>query len=293
MIHPGDLQLVAARYSPTREEIPTGRVPGSEGVGFIEEAAPKALDGSILAIGTRVAFLTNGAWQSSIVLPANALVAVPDDIPDDVATQMLVNTITARHVMRVAVRTHGGHPSRIVLTGAASSVGKVITVLARRDGIPLIRLVRSNESAKSLAELLPGDDIIATNATGWQDAVRNAAGDDIPLIIDGVGGPMIAESGRLLNEAGALISFGLLDGGPADLTMFLPKALTLRGATIGTWQGETGEDDRSKDLAVAIEVAHAVPKIFSGASVFALSDLVNAIDAVTARAKTGNILLSF
>lgn len=293
MIHPGDLQLVAARYSPSQDDIPGGRIPGSEGVGIIEEAAPGSLDGKNISVGTRVAFLADSAWQSSVILPADALVAVPDDITDDIATQMLVNTITARHVLRSAVRTLGRKPSRIVLTAAASAVGKLITALARQDGISLIRLVRSSESAARLAELLPGDDIISTSAVRWQDAVRHTASNDIPIIIDGVGGSMIAESGRLLNTAGALVSFGLLDGGPADLTMFLPKALTLRGATIGTWQDDTTADERSQDIAAAIEIARSVPEVFSGASIFSLSDFRRAIDAVSAPAKQGNVLLSF
>jgi len=293
MIHPGDLQIIAARYSPSRDEIPQGRVPGSEGVGIVEEAALGALDGTGIKEGTRVAFLADSAWQSSLVLPACSLVIIPDDMADDVATQILVNTVTARHVLRTGERILGYRPSHVVLTAAASAVGKLITVLALRDGLPLTRLVRSPESAARLAELLPGDDIVATGTTGWQDAVRDAAGGNIPLVIDGVGGPMIAESGWLLNVGGALISFGLLDGSPADLTMFLPKALTLRGATIGTWAADTAADEQAQDIAAAVDVARTATRVFEGSRVFQLSDLGAAIDAVTAPTKTGNVLLAF
>ncbi|WP_147472448.1 alcohol dehydrogenase catalytic domain-containing protein [Pseudomonas coronafaciens] len=292
MIHPADLQLVAAHYSPTVDAVPEGRVPGMEGVGVVEEAAPGALDGTGIEVGDRVAFLAESTWQSSLVLPAGSLVAIPDDITDDVASQMLLNTITARLVLRVAQRTLGTRPSRIVLTAASSSVGKLISVLALREGIPLIRLVRSEASAARLAALLEGGDIIATETEGWQDAVRSAAEGDIPLVIDGVGGEMVTESGWLLNQGGALISFGLLGKGSSDLTMYLPKSLTLRGASIGTWQTDTDPDDQARDLEVAVEIARSTPQVFEGSTVFELSDIRNAIDAVTAPTKQGNVLLS-
>ncbi len=293
IIHPGDLQLIAAKYSQTRPEVPEGRVPGSEAVGVIEEAAPEALDGSGIAIGTRVAFLAQGAWQSLVDLPASALVALPDDISDDVAAQLLVNTITARHVLRTGLSSLGARPNNIVLTAAASAVGKLIAVLAFRDGLHLTRLVRSPESANRLAEILPGGDIIHTASTGWQEHVRRAAEGDLRLVIDGVGGPMVAEIGRLLSTQGTVVSFGLLDGGPADLTMFLPKGLTLRGVTIGTWQADTPPEEQAQDIATAIDIARTEPQVYDGFRVFDLSDLGAAITAVAAPKKSGNVLVKF
>ena len=130
IIHPGDLHGVEAKYSQPAPAIPAGRVPGLEAVGVIEDAAPHALDGTGITIGSRVTFFASGAWQSLAVVPAGSLVAVPEDLTDDVATQILINTITARHVLRTALRALPATPRRIVQTGAASAVGKHITVLA-------------------------------------------------------------------------------------------------------------------------------------------------------------------
>lgn len=293
IIHPGDLQLIAAKYSPERTKIPEGRVPGSEAVGIVEDAAPAVLAGTGIEIGTRVAFLAQGAWQSAIDLPASSLVAIPDDISDEVATQILVNTVTARHVLRTGLSKLGFRPSHIVLTAAASAVGKLITVEALREGLHPIRLVRSAQSAARLADILPGGDIIHTANPAWQDAVRHAANADIPLVIDGVGGPMVGETGQLLNTQGLMVSFGLLDGGPSDLTMFLPKGLSLQGATIGTWRADTAPDEQAKDIAAAIEVARAQPRIFAGFQAFDLSDLKAAVEATTMPGKTGNVILNF
>jgi hypothetical protein len=53
-----------------------------------------------------------------------------------------------------------------------------------------------------------------------------------------------------------------LGKGLADLTMYLPKALTLRGATISEWATGTDPKERAHDMDVAIEVARSAPQVF-------------------------------
>ncbi|MGQ7932553.1 zinc-binding dehydrogenase [Paraburkholderia sediminicola] len=293
IIHPGDLQLVEARYSQPTPAIPAGRVPGLEAAGVVEEAAPRALDGTGIALGSRVAFFAPGAWQSRAVVPAASLVAVPDDLPDSVATQILINTITARHVLRTALRALPVTPRRIVQTAAASAVGKLITVLALKNGLAPIRLVRSPESARRLSTVLPGEDIVDTSSSDWQDAVRKAAGGDVPVVFDGLAGALLGDIAALLNMGGTIVSYGALAGRMADLNLFVPKALTLRSVTIGTWRSDTTPDERNEDMTEAIRIARAVPEIHGGYREFDLTDLGAAIDAVSAPGKAGNVILKF
>lgn len=293
IIHPGDLQLVEGRYSQPEPSIPAGRVPGLEAAGVVEEAAPRALDGTGITIGSRVAFFAPGAWQSRAIVPAGSLVAVPDDLPDNVATQILINTITARHVLRTGLRALSATPSLIVQTGAASAVGKLITVFALKDGLVPLRLVRSPESAERLATALSGGDIVDTSSSDWQDVVRRAAGGNIPVVFDGLGGSLIGDIAALLNIGGTVVSYGALAGRTADLNLFVPKALTLRGVTLGTWRSDTTPEERSEDVVEAIRIARTVPRIYAGYREFDLADLGAAIDAVSAPGKTGNVIIKF
>lgn len=123
--------------------------------------------------------------------------------------------------------------------------------------------------------------------------MRNAAQGDVPLVLDGVGGALIAEMALLLNTKGVLVSYGLLAGDPADLTMFIPKALTLRGVTLGTWRTDATSEEVAMDMVAAIEIARSVPQIFAEFREFELSDLDTAITAVTTPGKTGNVILKF
>lgn len=293
MIHPGDLQLVAARYTTPGIVIPEGRVPGLEAAGVIADAAAGALDGTGLAIGDRVMFFAPGAWQTRALVPAGALVLIPEDLSDDVATQLLINTITARHVLRTALSGLATRPDHVLQTGAASAVGRLITAFALDQGLTPIRLVRSAESAARLAEMLPGGHIIDTSQPNWQETVRDAAGGDVALVTDGVGGPLIAEIAGLLCQHSRIALYGLLSDAPADLSQFLMKSLSLVGVTIGTWGSDTSPADQDGDRQAAITAARRHPALFAGHRTFDLAALNEAVVAVTAPGKFGNILLTF
>jgi NADPH2:quinone reductase len=293
VIHPGDLQLVAAKYSQRTEAIPGGRIPGSEAAGVVEDAAPAALRRTGLSIGARVAFFAPQAWQTHAIVPAELLIAIPAGLQDAIAAQLLVNVITARHVLRKGLEGLSPRPHFILQTGAGSAVGKLITVFAQRAGLGTIRLVRSRASAERLARILPGGDIVATATEGWQEVVRGAAQGDIPLVLDGVGGSLVREMGSLLNTKGRLISYGLLADSPADLTMFVPKSLSLSGVTIGTWGADSPPEERAQDMQVAIELGRSAPHLFPVSREFALFELPEAIIAVTAPNKPGNVILKF
>lgn len=128
---------------------------------------------------------------------------------------------------------------------------------------------------------------------GWRAAVHNAAQNDLQLALDGVGGSLVGEIAALLGTNGRMISYGLLDGRPADLAVFLPKALSLIGVTIGTWNAETAPDVRAQDMRQAIEIGRTTPAIFADFREFELSELLDAINAVTAPGKSGNVILKF
>jgi NADPH:quinone reductase-like Zn-dependent oxidoreductase len=295
MIHPGDLQLVSGKYL---RQHPAGAaanawVPGLEAAGVVEDAAPQALDGTGISIGTRVAFFAPGAWQTHAIVPAASLIAIPDDLSDTIATQVLINTIIARQVLRTGLLGLSPRPRYVLQTGASSAVAKLITIFALRDGLEPIRLVRSRSSAERLGQILSGGHIVDTATEGWQAMVRRLARDELQLALDGVGGSLVGEIGALLGTKGRMISYGLLDGTPADLTLFLPKALSLIGVTIGTWSTDTAPEMRARDMQEAIAIGRTAPAIFAEFREFELTELPAAISAVNTPGKTGNVILKF
>src|SRR6266404_9193986 len=94
-IHHGDIQILSAlpQGGPV-EPIPEGtlRVPGSEGVGTIVLLGTNAKAATRLSEGQRVAFFpAAGTWREYVVVRYSSLLAVPNEIPDQIAAQMLIN----------------------------------------------------------------------------------------------------------------------------------------------------------------------------------------------------------
>ena len=292
-IHPGDLQLVAGSYGGAGDAIPAGRVPGTEGAGVVMEVNPDATGGGRLQAGDRVAFFASAAWQSVVTVPAEAVVAIPDEVSDDVAAQVLTNTITARHVLRAGIAALGAKPAHLVQTGASSSTGRLITAFALEAGIDPVRLVRSKPSAERLADLLPGGEIVDTSAPGWPDRVLARCEGGVPLVLDAVGGPMIADALRVISHRGTLISYGRLGGGPTDLMGLLVNRAPLRGARLATGRADRPAEARAADCAAAGQGARDHPALFASPPPFALADLRPAIAAAGGPATAGNVLLAF
>src|SRR5467141_4919313 len=156
-IHPGDIQILSAlpQGGPV-EPIPEGtlRVPGFEGVGTIVRLGTNAKAAKRLSEGQRVAFFpANGTWGEYVVVRSNSLLPVPNEIPDQIAAQMLINTITASVLIKAghnSLKTPIMPPVYILQNAAASGVGRLLTQVALDRGVRPIRLVRSHQSAEKL-----------------------------------------------------------------------------------------------------------------------------------------------
>ena len=296
-IHPGDLHMV--RNLPNggaQPAIKSFRVPGFEGVGVIERIGSQANAKNKLRVGQRVSFFygSASAWASYVSVPASALIAVPDDVPDAIAAQMLINTVTAKIVLRAghnAMPTDHQGPVSILQTAAGSAVGLLISRLALDLGVTPVRLVRYRQRAVSLLKTLPGSPVIATEDADWKAQVRAALG-EVPLrvAIDSVGGSFLDEITPLLAHGGAIISFGWLGDGQPDLSGFAPNELSLRGAAISGW-GKSSIEVRASDLQAAVHLAQKTPELFPVAAEYAFDDFQNAIKHV-GNSKVGTVLLS-
>src|SRR5260370_27740516 len=98
-VHPGDIQILSAlpQAGPV-EPIPEGtlRVPGFEGVGTIVRLGTNPEVAKTFSEGQRVAFFpAMGSWGEYVVVQYSSLLPFPDEISNQIAAQMLINTITA------------------------------------------------------------------------------------------------------------------------------------------------------------------------------------------------------
>src|SRR5882757_8051599 len=298
-IHPGDIQILSAlpQGGPV-EPIPEGtpRVPGLEGVGTILRLGTNAKAAKRFTEGQRVAFFpAKGTWGEYVVVRYNSLLPAPNDISDQIAAQMLINTITA------SVLIKAGHnsleapitlPVYILQNAAASGVGRLLTQVASDRGVRPIRLVRSNRSAERLQSVLPGPPVYSTSDSNWKQQVREAlGGHKLNVAFDALGGQAIDDLAELVDDGGSIINFGSLQSNMgANIYSLVPNSLSLKSVSIMNWL-RLAEDEKRKDFELALSLATNHPGLFEVAREYEFDDFQSAIQHVSRPDKTGIVLL--
>jgi mitochondrial enoyl-[acyl-carrier protein] reductase / trans-2-enoyl-CoA reductase len=210
-IHPADLLILNGRHF-IKPEFPYPI--GIEGIGQIVKygdgvASPK--------VGTWVALPFGGTWSEYITLPAQAVIPLPDGIDLLQGSMLALNPVTALGLLQ------GMEAGQWVVHNAANStVGRLITRVAKMKGIRNISVVRRPEVKDDLLKL--GADYVLMDGDDLPHQVKECTdGQGADRALDAVSGEA---SGRLFNsvaEGGELVFYGLLGSNQ----IILPSAQTI------------------------------------------------------------------
>jgi NADPH2:quinone reductase len=171
-------------------------IPGAEVVGTTAE-------------GERiVSLLPAGGGYAARALVAPALsVPVPERVEDAQALAVILQGLTAWHLLRTSARMHPGES--VVVHAAAGGVGTLAVQLAKRWGAGRVVAAASSEDKRRLALELGADAAIDANEPDLKDAIREAAGGPVDIVLEMVGGRTFADSYRALAPFGRLVTFGM------------------------------------------------------------------------------------
>lgn len=288
-VHPGDLQAVEAYPEEASKPVPAG----VEATGVLEAIGPGTHVAPGVTVGGRVTvFPQPGAWSQWIVADAGAVVAVPDELSDEVAAQMLVNPLTTVMLRREAQEHPAvGYDGLLVQTAAGSSVGRLLTGVSLMHNLALVDVVRSDRGAAELRKRFP---VVAREHTGWADEIRRAAdGRPVSVALDPIGGKLTESLLDLLTPGGKLVSYGQIAQEPISVhaSTLLHKSLTLRGKSIGWWLSEVSAERRASDVAAAKLIALALKDQFDVAATYGLDELGNAVEHAVRPGKIGTVLV--
>ena len=124
-----------------------------------------------------------------------------------------------------------------MVTAGSSGVGTAAIQIARHLGAnPVLATTRTPAKAAAL-RALGAHDVIDTGAAGWVEAVMKATGGrGVDVILDNVGGPMLAGHIEVLALKGRLVSVGRTGGrvGECDLDEVARKRAKIIGVTFRT-----------------------------------------------------------
>jgi len=298
-IHVGDVHIVEAlpQGGPVAP-IPEGtlRTPGFEGVGTIVRLGTGTNAAKRFFEGQRVAFFpANGSWAEYVIVNRNSLLALPNEIPDQIAAQMLINTITASFLIRTghnSIKPPITPPVYILQNAAASGVGRLLTQIAFDRGVRPIRLVRSLQSAEKLNSALPGAPVISTVDSNWKKQVRDALeGHKLEVAFDALGGKAIDDLAEVVDEGATIINFGSLESNTGtNIFSLASNNVALRSIHLGSWF-RLSESEKQKDFELALDLAKDHPALFQVAHEFEFDDFQKAIRHVFTPGKAGIVLL--
>lgn len=166
-----------------------GFIAGIEGSGTVVDCGsgliPRLWLGKRVACSSSVS--SGGSWAEYMVTKAMSCVPLTANISDEQGSMMLVNPLTALAFIDIA--RYEGHKA-IVSTAAASSLGRMITLLAAKYKIPVIQVVRSVKQQNLLTSqgaqyVLNSSDTDFTTRLGEVSRQLNAT-----LVLDAVGGEL-------------------------------------------------------------------------------------------------------
>lgn len=188
----------------------TNHVLGSEGAGIVEALGEGVTE---FKVGQRAAYASaRGAFASHRVVPAAALVPVPDGISDEVAAAALLKGLTASYLL------HHSHPVQagetILVHAAAGGVGQILGPWLKLKGAKAIGTAGGPEKTALLRDLGYAEaiDYRAEDFVARVKAITK--GEGVAAVYDSVGKDTILGSAAVLKTFGRLVSFGQSSGAP-------------------------------------------------------------------------------
>jgi NADPH2:quinone reductase len=185
--------------------------------------------------GDRVMGRAAGSYAEFVLVSPAQLMRVPDFLSWAEAASIPNVFVTAHDAIVTSARLAAGESAMI--TAGSSGIGTAAIQLARYFGAnPVIATTRS--AAKSAAlSALGAHHVIDVSNSGWVDeALAPTPKRGVDVIIDNVGGPMLADNLRALAIKGRLISVGRNAGnnGECNMDQLAFKRASIIGVTFRT-----------------------------------------------------------
>ncbi|QHQ35432.1 quinone oxidoreductase family protein [Algicella marina] len=263
-------------------------VVGMEAAGIVEELGCGVED---LSVGDRVAYVMTepGAYSEQRVVPAERMVAIPDDITDETAAALMLKGMTAEQLLfRIAPVEQG---DIVLVHSAAGGVGQLLVTWAKALGCTVIGITSTPEKA-DLISSLGADHVIVSSSEDVPARVSAiTGGKGCAVVYDGVGKDTFDVSIAVASKFGRVVSFGNASGAvpPVNIAVLAPKCLLLARPQVFPYIADRSDLLRASDRLFDAVRTGAVNADIS--KIYALSDASEAHTDLEARRTTGQILL--
>jgi NADPH2:quinone reductase len=192
--------------------------PGNQGAGVVEDPGK-----SSLAKGTRVmfgkfpyGFMRPGSWAEYVAVEADDCAVIPDSVEDGAAAQASVAYPTAYFALREAAFAPG---KTVLATAIGGSVGNAAYQLARGMGAAKVLSTAGSTAKAKQAEAAGFDNVIDLSKESMSEGVKRLTdGKGVDIVIDALGGSILAEAPRCVVRYGKIITLGFAAGRTSTIT---------------------------------------------------------------------------
>lgn len=259
---------------------------GVEGAGRVVKTGPGVAD---FQPGQRVAWVfALSSYAERVVVPADALVALPDFIDDRTAAAVMMQGLTASHF---ATDFYPVQPGDVALIhAAAGGLGLLLTQIIKLRGGTVIGRVSSRDKV-AIARAAGADHVIVdTDGSFAAEALRLTDGRGVDVVYDGSGPATFQGSLDALRRSGTFCWYGPVLGGPGPINiMSMPKSIKL-GYAVFSDHIPTPERLRAASARLFDWIEAGRLKIHIG-GVYPLAEAAQAHADMEGRLTTGKLLL--
>lgn len=261
---------------------------GNEGVGVVEELGD---DVDQVKVGDRVGFVMHGAqsYAEYATLPAERLIPIPLDVPDDVAASMLVTGMTAQILLHEYRPVQSG--TTVLVTAGTSGIGSFLIQWASKLGANVIATVSSATKIPVVRDYGAAHviDVLTQDLTEEVKSITNGKG--VELALDAVGGEGFDSVFNSLGVRGVVVPYGIVGGKypPFDLLSLVDRSRLVAGLLFFDFVS-TREELLSRAEAVfdAYRKGWIKPQV---ANILPLSQAAEAHRLLEAKSRIGKLLL--
>ena len=172
----------------------------------------------------------DGGFAGKVVVPARALVRLPDRVAFETSAALSLAGSTAMHMMTSRAQVRQG--DWVLVIGGASGVGSAAIQIARSLGGRVIS-TGSTEAKRALALDLGAEFVLDPADAKWPAEVRKITGKrGVDLVVEHVGGTVLQQCLQCLARGGTLVTCGATGGKDVniDLWPFFVKQQRLIGS---------------------------------------------------------------
>jgi NADPH:quinone reductase-like Zn-dependent oxidoreductase len=284
-IHPSDIGLINGSYGKLRS-LPS--VGGREGVGkviAVGDGVDKGVIGSPVALPDE-----QGAWQDYIAMKADDLFVLPGLVPLSQLAVSILNPLTAWRLLTDFEYLKQG--DFVIQNAGNSAVGLSVLQFARKLGVRLVSLVRSEDRKNELVKF-GADEVWIDDDDVPGRIAELTRGKGCSLALNSIGGRSALRLAKCLAEGGVHVTFGAMDGSPIR---FPTRSLIFDDIRfVGFWLDKWRRGRSHADLVKAVEevlqplalteVSHPVDAVFS------LEDFEKALER-NSQSRMGKVLLA-